>query len=305
VEYEIFSRSGQIVGSHETIESSLGGSMSIRKALLVICSFFSLSFSASEGISYYSYTTDVPQSVHVMVVDPSKRPILPAKALDKSVGREDVLSLATRKGALAAVNGGFFAIGKYDGTPSGILKINNVWYGLPTKPRGALGWSNGGKKTVFDRVLTKQVGIEFSVVSQTGATTSDQWDKVEHIVGGTPLLVRDGEVVDDFSPEQTLYSFLWMRHARTAVGVLPNGHWVFVIVDGKQPYFSKGMTIDELAHFMQELGCVYALNLDGGGSTTFVYKNEIINRPYGDGDNNESGKPTLRAVSDAILILDN
>lgn len=204
---------------------------------------------------------------------------------------------------MAAFNGGYFAIGKNEGAPSGILKINKVWYGLPSKPRGAVGWKNDGQDVVFDRVLTHVEGIEIYVDSQTGNTTSAKWEEMDHIVGGAPLLIKDKTKVHDFSSEQTLSSFLSLRHARTAIGILPNGNWVFVVVDGKQPKLSLGMTIKELADFMEGLGCTDALNLDGGGSSTFVYQDQVVNQPTGDGDDDDKGKRILRPVSDAILIM--
>jgi hypothetical protein len=66
-------------------------------------------------------------------------------------------------------------------------------------------------------------------------------------------------------------------------------------VDGRQPGYSEGMTFPEMAEFMKEtLGCVHAVNLDGGGSTTMVADGEVANRP-------SDGKE--RPVSNAILIL--
>ena len=75
-----------------------------------------------------------------------------------------------------------------------------------------------------------------------------------------------------------------------------------MVVVGKQPELSLGMTIDELADFMKNLGCIKALNLDGGGSTTFVYAGRVINQPTGSGGSDEEGKRILRPVSDVILI---
>lgn len=276
--------------------------------------------SPPDGIQYRHYATNVPQSIHVLIVDPEVFSICAAKALDQCIGREDVRSLARRKKAIAAFNGGYFAIGKHDGAPAGILKICHKWYGLPTKPRGAIGWRDGGKRVIFDRLLTHIEGIDIIVDSQTGDTTSTVWQDMEYIVGGIPLLIKNGEKIQDFSVEQALPSFLHLRHARTAVGLLPNGHWVFVVVDKgnfersfsrsrnelvsdeQSSRFSHGMTIQELSDFMEDLGCTDALNLDGGGSTTFVYQGQVINHPTGDGDDHDKGKQKLRPVSDAILI---
>lgn len=257
--------------------------------IFVIGSLFLVSFLSPEGIRYQHITADVSHSIHVLEVNPRQFLIVPARALDKCVGREDVLSLSRRKGAVAAVNGGFFSIGgNHDGCPCGILKISGEWYGLPAKPRGAIGWRNA--TVLFDRVLTHLDGIDFHVVPQTGTTIKEQWERVDHVVGGAPLLIQNGKKIRDFSPEKIVEGFLNQRHARTAVGVLANGNWIFVVVGGK---LDPGMTIHELSDFMESLGCIDALNLDGGESSTFVYQNRILNQPVGE----------LRAVSDAILIL--
>ncbi|MCH9609565.1 MAG: hypothetical protein S4CHLAM45_14970 [Chlamydiales bacterium] len=251
--------------------------------------------------SYQHITTCVPQSIHLLEVDPAIFKIMPARALDKCVGRETVLSLSSRKNATGGVNGGFFS---FNGFPSGILKIDGKWYGLPVKPRGAIGWTEGGKNVVFDQLLTHLEGVDFRIDPQIDCATGDEWEAMDHIVGGAPLLVHKGKRVVDFSSEETRATFLTNRHARTAVGLLSNGNWVFVVVDGKQPHLSLGMTMDELACFMEDLGCVEALNLDGGGSSTFVYQGEVINHPLGDGYDHDNNLQVLRSVSDAILIME-
>jgi exopolysaccharide biosynthesis protein len=95
--------------------------------------------------------------------------------------------------------------------------------------------------------------------------------------------------------EQFKADFSRARHPRTAVGVRAEGSLVFVTVDGRQPKKSVGMTVDELAGLMLELGCVDAINLDGGGSTTMVVKGRVVN--------NSSDTTGERPVSDALLIF--
>jgi exopolysaccharide biosynthesis protein len=261
--------------------------------------------SVANGLSYEYFANGYFTSVHVLTVDPKEHVILPVKAFGESIGRETVAALANRYGAIAAINGGFW---KLNGTPAGILKINHVWYGTPTKPRGAIGWSLNGRRVLIDRVLTNYSledcpeGSEIEVlpVSISSHTTSEDWRTLEHIVGGTPVLVRNGKVVEDYSPEQTLESFLIKKHPRTAVGIKNNGDWVLVVVDGRFYGFLGGMTIKELAELMLELGCIDALNLDGGGSSTLVIEGTVINEPCG--KIQENGKQ-VQAVSDAILIL--
>ena len=351
----------------------------------------------SNGISYsnliISKNSSIPlvqglQNVHIVEVNPEKFQIKLVKAHDSGLGRESVLSLSLRHGALAAINGGFFAIGgKFDGRACGALKINS-WLALPSKPRGAIGWSLKNSAPIMDRVLTdlninyqgiplsfdREVGLnrerktldivvytpnfypstlsksdgeeiivrnrkihsikrsgssfvppngfvlslqkkhpnfgqfrenqklDFSieVLPQLGFTKSSDWEDLDYILGGTPLLVHDGRKVLDYASERTYVSFITRKHARASVGIKPNGNWLMVVVDKNHIY--QGMSIDELSEFMLYLGCENALNLDGGGSSTLVYDKEIKNSPRGDEDEG-FGKKTVRRVSDAIIII--
>lgn len=257
------------------------------------------------GLSYDHFSDGYFTSVHVLIVDPKEHVVMPVRATGGEVARETLTTLANRYGAIAAVNGGFW---KLSGDPAGILKINGLWHGTPIKPRGAIGWSLNGQRVLIDRVLTNyhlndcpdQNEIEVIPASMPPHSTPQEWRELEHIVGGTPVLVRSGNVVDDFSPEQTLESFLVNHHPRTAVGIRDNGEWVFVVVDGRFYGFLGGMTIKELAELMLELGCIEALNLDGGGSSTMVIEGTVMNEPCG--EIQENGKQ-VESISDAILIF--
>lgn len=257
------------------------------------------------SFSYEHFFDGYFNSIHVLIVNPKEHAILPVKAKGESVKRETVVTLANRYGAIAAINGGFW---KLNGNPAGILKIAHHWYGTPVKPRGAIGWANNGETVIIDRVLTNydlnncsdESLIEVFPVSEPPCTTSEQWKEMEHIIGGTPVLISRGNLIEDYSSEQTIESFLTKRHPRTAVGIKSSGDWVFVVVDGRFYGFLGGMTIKELADFMLQLGCIEALNLDGGGSSTLVVDGIVINEPCGTlKENNKQ----VEAVSDAILVF--
>ena len=53
---------------------------------------------------------------------------------------------------------------------------------------------------------------------------------------------------------------------RSAVGYYEPGHYCFVVIDGRQPGYSKGATLMQLAQLFESLGCKEAYNLDGGKS---------------------------------------
>ena len=276
--------------------------MSKKIAFIFLWAAFCIS-SHALALTYEHLSDGLFTSIHVLIVNPQEHEIKPIKAEGDTIKRETVTTLANRAGAIAAINGGFW---KADGTPAGILKIDNHWYGIPSKPRGAIGWTNKDHTVLIDRVLTSgdlnNPGEEIEIIpaSEPPRTTPEQWKSLEHIVGGTPVLICMGNKIDDYASEQTLLSFLTKKHPRTAVGIRDNGDWVFVVVDGRFQGVFGGMTMKELADLMLELGCIEALNLDGGGSSTMVVEGIVVNEPCG--AIQENGKH-IEAVSDAILVL--
>ena len=83
---------------------------------------------------------------------------------------------------------------------------------------------------------------------------------------------------------------------RTAIGIVDELHYVFVCVDGRTSD-SRGMTVYELAEFMQSLGVSTAYNLDGGGSATMYFNGQVVNTPTSNGDLGDE-----REVSDIVYI---
>lgn len=96
------------------------------------------------------------------------------------------------------------------------------------------------------------------------------------------------------------------RASRTAIGIKADGTVVMLMVDGRQAPYSVGMTMAEVAASMEALGCVEAVNLDGGGSSTFATQRE------GEPENEATAGLTLRCrpsdgyerkVSNTIMVL--
>ncbi len=104
-------------------------------------------------------------------------------------------------------------------------------------------------------------------------------DALTEVVSGFPLLLKDGIRVGDLEVSERP-SFAQERHPRTAVGFDSDQNvlWV-VVVDGRQPGHSMGMTLPELASLMEVLGVEDALNLDGGGSSVMVFGGKPVNSP--------------------------
>jgi hypothetical protein len=132
----------------------------------------------------------------------------------------------------------------------------------------------------------------------TYAPASDDpapWAQAADVIGGAGLLVKNGQEIKDWTPEQFNPGFAELRHPRTMIGVGRDGFIWLVTVDGRQPAFSVGMTLAELQALARQLGLVDALNLDGGGSTTMWVGGEVVNRP------SDAAGP--RKVGDALLVF--
>ena len=106
--------------------------------------------------------------------------------------------------------------------------------------------------------------------------TIPDWDNVNHIISGGPYLVKNGNIFIDMT-EQKLGA-IGGKNPRTAIGYTQDGNLIMVAVDGREGA-SVGMTLRELAGFMQSIGCVNAMNLDGGGSTVMYVKGQVVNMP--------------------------
>jgi exopolysaccharide biosynthesis protein len=122
------------------------------------------------------------------------------------------------------------------------------------------------------------------------------------IVNGGPELVRDGELhvtaaADGFvrpAEPSFFYGFVHKRNPRTFAGVDADGRLVLVTADGRSTS-SLGLSVLETALVAQGLGLTDALNLDGGGSTTMVVGDQVVNQP--------SDPTGERPVGDALLVL--
>jgi exopolysaccharide biosynthesis protein len=112
-----------------------------------------------------------------------------------------------------------------------------------------------------------------------------------------PAVLVDGVVPDgldtmevEVNPEHGIEG----SQPRSGIGIIDAHHLVFVVVDGRSPGYSRGVTLSEFAAIFQDLGCTSAYNLDGGGSSTLYYQGEVVNDPLGRGEE--------RGVGDILFI---
>ena len=106
---------------------------------------------------------------------------------------------------------------------------------------------------------------------------------------GPVLLDENGKVRERYKmPTAVSYP-----NPRSAIGYYEPGHYCFVVVDGRQEGYSKGLNMPDLAKIFEDLGCTKAYNLDGGGSAVMVFNHERYSRQSNGGD---------RGLGDILLI---
>ena len=175
-----------------------------------------------------------------------------------------------------------------------VLAINGDYYGARQSGyvirNGKLYRDTSGKRDAL--VIQKNGEFKFVSESETSASELLQDGALQAFSFG-PVLLNNGEVSVDENDE---VGMAMASNPRTAIGYLGNNHYVFVVSDGRTSE-SAGLSLYELASFMKELGVKDAYNLDGGGSSTMVFKGEIINNPTTSGRSGEE-----RAVSDIVYI---
>lgn len=167
-----------------------------------------------------------------------------------------------------------------------VLAVNSDADTLPINEGGAILAARGAKAELF-----KQFSPGTKVVLKW-TTKGFDWTKVSNVVGGGPYLISEGKGTIDWKAAGFGEKFATDRHPRTAIGRTREGDVVLVVVDGRQP-MSVGASLEEMTKIMSDLGCDEAINLDGGGSSTFNVLGVNLNRPS-DG--------TERKVANGVLL---
>lgn len=137
-----------------------------------------------------------------------------------------------------------------------------------------------------------QIGEKIKITF--GFEGDERWKDVKLGIGATgEVLIENGNVYSDFTAGAS---------PRTAMGIKADGSIILYTIDGRQKGYSYGVQLRTLAKRMEELGCVDAINLDGGGSTSYIVQfpgeavTTMVNRPS-DG--------ALRKVSNFVFLKNN
>jgi hypothetical protein len=211
--------------------------------------------------------------------------------------KESVTDFAADPAVCVAVNAGYFQMAAMPAEHAGLLLMDGRVVAPSTRStvrdsiryplaRAAIGFTAEGEIDVTwalsrgDSVLT----LEDPLPNRPGRPApypdgASQWT-VREAIGAGPAIVM-GDSIRITSDEEGFFgTSIPETHPRTAAGYTADGDLLLLVVDGRQEA-SRGVSLEELATLMIELGAVEALNLDGGGSSTLSVRGRLVNRPAG------------------------
>lgn len=180
---------------------------------------------------------------------------------------------------------------------SAVLAINGDFYGANKRgyviKNGQL-YRDTARDTSYEDLVIYDDG-SFGFINESEVSAQDLVaDGVQQLFAFGPTLIKDGTIAVSENDEVQRSS--GNGNPRTAIGIVDDLHYVFVVSDGRTSE-SAGLTLYELAQIMKDYGCTAAYNLDGGGSSTMVFNGEVINNPTTNGN-----RISEREVSDIVYI---
>lgn len=271
-----------------------------------------------ESISVYETATPLPDGgiLNAQYVKVDLNDTLIGLSAVYSQRKKTPKQLAARK-AIVAINGGFFGktsnlstvVNEGRWSSINVPAVTRSYQGKNTPyypTRGAFGVVNGRADVAWiyhhieDSLIYEyplpapnQLGeAPLTKPSREHPTGAQRWD-ARVAIGGAPVLVSAGKVKVTAEAELIQVNN-GKREPRSAIGYTAANEVLLVVVNGRQPDLSMGITLLELAQLMVELGAVEALNLDGGGSSCLVVNDEVINYP------SDASGP--RPVPSALLV---
>jgi len=238
-----------------------------------------IQYLSSTGLSMKAFVFEVDLSdptIKIEVSTPNNQPAFGMQQMTKQATYED----AVGHKVWAGINADFFNM--TNGAPQGILYKEGI--AIKTSITDAVntffGITSDGKAVIGDQ-------DEYAVIKNT----------LQEAVGGRVTLLKDG-----IAPPQTDDRL----EPRTGIGVSQDGTKVYMfVVDGRRFHYSNGMNYADMAKIMAALGAYDAINLDGGGSSSFFIRNTpgfdedrfvLRNWPSDNGG-------AERAVANGLLII--
>ena len=256
---------------------------------------------------------ELPINAWAAIIDPTDPyvdlDVIVSEDLDR---RETRTQFSKNKKARVVVNGGYFLMDKNPTEHVGLLYVNNRTVAPATRSilrnnkryytaRGALGflddggidiaWVTSRNDSLFNFAEPVENRPERPVDS-FDFSIAETWE-VDDALHAGPVLMHEGKIRVTSDEEVFFGSTIPNIHPRTAAGYRNSGELVLLVVDGRQ-IDSRGVDLQELAILMRDLGCVEAINLDGGGSSAMVVDGKLLNRP--------AGTTSQREVMSAIAV---
>ena len=176
-----------------------------------------------------------------------------------------------------------------------ILSINGDYYGVQEKGyvlRNGVIYRNIKRNNAQDLVIYKNG--EFEIINEDDISVEKLLEKgAYNVLSFGPSLIDNNDitVTENYEVKKTMTS-----NPRTAIGIIGENHYVFVVSDGRTN-LSEGLSLYELAKFMKSLGVKTLYNLDGGGSSTMYFNGNVVNNPTTMGKTIKE-----RSVSDIVYI---
>lgn len=175
-----------------------------------------------------------------------------------------------------------------------MLAINGDYYGAQEKGyvlRNGTLYRSEAEEGQEDLVIYEDGSFE--IISEESVTAEELLEQGAQELLSFGALIENGTIA---VTEEDEVGKAMASNPRTAIGIIDNLHYVFVVSDGRTEE-SEGLSLLELAEFMDGLGVETAYNLDGGGSSTMYFNGEVINTPTTDGRSVKE-----RSVSDIVYI---
>jgi exopolysaccharide biosynthesis protein len=179
---------------------------------------------------------------------------------------ETTSAIAEANNAIFAINGDYYGF-----RDTGIVIRNGVVFRDEGARQGLAFYRDGTVKVYDETTATAEQLVA---------------DGVWNTLSFGPSLLDDGEIAEGIEDVEVDTNFgnhsIQGEQPRTAVGIIDQNHLVFVVVDGRSPGYSAGVTMTGLAEIMQGLGATTAYNIDGGGSSTMYFNGGLVNNPLGE-----------------------
>jgi exopolysaccharide biosynthesis protein len=192
---------------------------------------------------------------------------------------ETTSAIAEANNAIFAINGDYYGF-----RDTGIVIRNGVVFRDEGARQGLAFYRDGTVKVYDETTATAEQLVAEGV-----------WNTLSF----GPSLLDDGEIAEGIEDVEVDTNFgnhsIQGEQPRTAVGIIDQNHLVFVVVDGRSPGYSAGVTMTGLAEIMQGLGATTAYNIDGGGSSTMYFNGGLVNNPLG--QNKERGTSDILYIA--------